>query len=144
MRLASPLKFNENVTAGNLAPAGYEPSGDLQAIGWGTLTEGGSIPDRLQEVTVPLVSDGACRAAYLLVGYIYETMICAGEAGRDACQGDSGGPLTHTDSDGTVYLVGLTSFGIGCARPRYPGVYTEVSFFQDWIQESIAANSPEE
>ena len=99
MRLASPLKFNENVAAGNLAPAGYEPSGDLQAIGWGTLTEGGSIPDRLQEVTVPLVTDAACRAAYLLVNYIYETMICAGEAGKDACQGDSFGGLVDLFRD---------------------------------------------
>ena len=142
MRVTPPFEFNENVTAGNLAPARYTPVGDLQAIGWGTLVEGGSIPDRLQEVTVPLVTDAACRAAYLLVNYIYETMICAGEAGKDACQGDSGGPLVNTDSNGTVYLVGLTSFGVGCARPRYPGVYTEVSFFQDWIEESIAANSP--
>ena len=63
-------------------------------------------------------------------------MICAGvpEGGIDACYGDSGGPMVCT-SDESPYLCGLVSWGIGCARPGKPGVYTEVSYYVDWIHE---------
>lgn len=139
-RLASPLVFNQNVSAANIPPSGFETELTLKAIGWGTTTEGGSIPDPLQEVNVPFHTDGECRALYTLVSYIYKEMICAGEDGHDSCQGDSGGPLTSTDADGKTTLVGITSFGVGCARPRYPGVYTEVSYYSDWIAEVTGSN----
>ena len=64
---------------------------------------------------------------------IYESMICAGSAGKDSCQGDSGGPLTQAG-----LLVGVVSWGEGCADEGYPGVYTEVSYFLDWIEASAA------
>jgi len=132
-KLATPLVLDENVAAANLAPKGFTPEQTLKAIGWGTTTENGDIPDKLQEVDVPFHTDAACRLNYALIAYIFEDMICAGEGGHDSCQGDSGGPLTSTDADGKVTLVGVTSFGVGCARPRYPGVYTEVSFFSEWV-----------
>jgi len=132
-KVTPPFVFNENVTAGNIAPEGFEPSQALKAIGWGTTSEGGSIPDRLQEVVVPLVDDVTCRRDYTLVVYIWASMICAGESGKDSCQGDSGGPLVSVDDNGVETLVGVTSFGVGCARPRYPGVYSEVSHFAEWI-----------
>jgi len=63
-------------------------------------------------------------------------MICAGEGGKDSCQGDSGGPMM-CERDGMNYLCGIVSWGLGCARPNYPGVYTEVSYFHDWTWEAI-------
>ena len=60
-------------------------------------------------------------------------MFCAGllgEGGKDACQGDSGGPVLLNDE-----IVGATSWGIGCAYPNYPGVYTDVAMFRNWIDE---------
>ena len=59
-------------------------------------------------------------------------MLCAGEEGKDACSGDSGSPLT---CEGV--FCGIVSWGEGCAEAEYPGVYTEVAYFVDWI----AANS---
>ena len=103
-------------------------SGTVRAIGWGLTTEGGSVSPTLQEVDVPLISNAQCANIYSTD----MTQICAGEAGRDSCQGDSGGPLLFEGMQ-----AGVTSYGLGCARPGLPGVYTRVSAFEDWIEACI-------
>merc|ERR1712029_717166 len=78
------------------------------------------------------------NAAYASAGYgTSESMICAGlpEGGKDSCQGDSGGPF-FLNEEGNQTLLGVVSWGIGCARQGYPGVYAEVSYFIDWIEET--------
>ena len=62
-------------------------------------------------------------------------MICGGETGVDTCQGDSGGPLI-ANIDGKFTLVGVTSFGKGCAQKNSPGVYVKVSSFLDFINDT--------
>jgi hypothetical protein len=65
--------------------------------------------------------------------------ICAGYDGgaHDSCQGDSGGPLVTRDSEGCPYQVGVVSWGIGCARAKYYGVYTRLSAEADWIRQYV-------
>jgi trypsin len=133
--LGAPLELNEKVKAIELPEPMAEPmdGDDLVASGWGTTSSGGPAPDVLNWVTVPYVNDELCEGAYGS-GQIFPTMICAGAlgvGGVDTCQGDSGGPLM-TDDRST--LVGLTSWGFGCADPDYPGVYTQVSHYIDWIK----------
>ncbi|NWI15090.1 FA11 factor, partial [Crypturellus soui] len=103
--------------------------------GWGYRKERGRVEDILQKVTVPLMSKEECQARYRH-RRIDDRVICAGyeEGGRDACKGDSGGPLSCKHEE-VWYLVGITSWGEGCARPGQPGVYTKVVQYADWILE---------
>ena len=104
------------------------------------LQEGGLVAEKLQKVQVPFVPTEQCQSNYASSGYeITDGMICAGEKGKDSCQGDSGGPMISEGPEGKV-LVGVVSWGIGCAREGYPGVYARVSNFADWIEETMANN----
>lgn len=114
----------------------------VTVTGWGTTSEGGSLSNILQEVTVKYYSQESCKAIYKSA--VTDSIMCAGipEGGKDACQGDSGGPLvisTSTSSSNknqsstALLLVGVVSWGIGCAEPNFPGVYTRTSHFADWI-----------
>merc|ERR1719378_1154654 len=133
LKFSTPLVFNDFVQPIPLAAAGHAASGDCTVSGWGTTSEGGSSPSPLRRVEVPIVSDESCRDAYG-ASEIEDSMICAGlpEGGKDSCQGDSGGPFVCYDT-GSAYLAGIVSWGYGCARPHYPGVYAEVAYFVDWV-----------
>ncbi|XP_078491103.1 uncharacterized protein LOC100175024 [Ciona intestinalis] len=106
--------------------------------GYGSLAEGGSTPQPLQEVDVPIVNVHTCAAVYqsFTQKVIPSTMVCAGyqQGGKDACQGDSGGPLVCQRCDScSWYLAGITVFGRGCGRANSYGVYTKISAFESWI-----------
>ncbi|MCP4344819.1 MAG: trypsin-like serine protease [Desulfobacterales bacterium] len=103
-------------------------------MGWGSTIGRGGYAEKLQQVTVPVVSNWTCRNAFSF-DEITDNMMCAGysEGGKDACQGDSGGPLIVSDSD-IWKLAGIISWGEGCADPDYYGVYTRISNFDfEWI-----------
>ena len=82
---------------------------------------------------MPTVNQKECNKAYSDFGGVTDRMLCAGyqQGGKDACQGDSGGPLV---ADGK--LVGVVSWGYGCAQAGYPGVYSRVAVVRDWVREN--------
>ncbi len=94
--------------------------------GWGRTSQGGTGSRFLREATFPVQPNRACSFST----YNAVTMLCAGvvAGGVDSCQGDSGGPL-YSDRLGPRYQVGIVSWGIGCARPNRPGVYTRLSTY---------------
>jgi trypsin len=110
-------------------------------VGWGTTSEGGDLPDTLQEAQVPITTDSYCAGAY--GDFDATTMVCAGfpQGGVDTCQGDSGGPLFGHTATGELKVVGATSYGDGCARPGKPGVYARVAgdALREWIRSQAPA-----
>ena len=129
LRLSRPVTGVEPIQLAGLGDDGFEAAGTpLTVIGWGNTSTTGqaSFPDELREVVVPVVDDTTCDTAYH--GFVtVETQLCAGEKGIDSCGGDSGGPLFATTPSGDPIQVGIVSYGIGCAKQRFAGVYTEVN-----------------
>lgn len=111
------------------------------ALGWGTTRENGSVSYVLRMVDVPIVSNEVANAPSSYNGQVDSTMIAAGyaEGQKDSCQGDSGGPLTVEGSDGRPVLAGVVSWGKGCARAKYYGIYGNVAVAHPWIMQTISA-----
>jgi secreted trypsin-like serine protease len=116
--------------------------GRFQVMGWGASTEGGGQKRFLRKASVPSVTDTTCRTNYSAAGFTYVdgAMLCAGFLSKriDSCQGDSGGPMVNRDANGEFIQVGIVSFGQGCAREDFPGVYTQVSTFAADIRAAAA------
>lgn len=110
----------------------------LTTIGFGATSQGGPQSDKLRQVQVRAFSNSKCSASY---GTPFKgaTQLCAGVSGggRDSCQGDSGGPILAA---GNV-LVGVVSWGYGCAQAKYPGVYARISADATWIKNTICSIS---
>jgi len=110
----------------------------LTTIGFGTTSEGGMVSNDLMQVTVNYSPFAECTQFY--GNEVYDdSMLCAGAPNKDSCQGDSGGPIFSADN-GSGDIVGIVSWGFGCARAA-PGVYTRVSNYQQWIEEAICCLS---
>ncbi|XP_076608004.1 serine protease 27-like [Chaetodon auriga] len=144
LQLSSPVEFTDYIKPVCLAAEGsvFEAGLNCWVTGWGTIRTDVPLPfpQRLQEVSVPIVSNSQCDAAY---GTITNNMVCAGldEGGKDSCQGDSGGPLVSKNDTKWVQC-GVVSFGRGCAEANFPGVYARVSVYQSWITGHIPTDTP--
>ncbi|CCK27244.1 Trypsin [Streptomyces davaonensis JCM 4913] len=136
IKLAQPI----NLPTLKIATTTQYNTGTFTVAGWGAASEGGSQQRYLLKATVPFVSDATCRSYSGYGGLIANEEICAGytAGGVDTCQGDSGGPMFRRDSANQWIQVGIVSWGIGCARPNAPGVYTEVSTFASAIASAAA------
>jgi secreted trypsin-like serine protease len=135
----SVLTLDRNLTYGTLPLATsadsalYTAGTSSTILGWGTTSSGGSASRYLLKATVPVTSNATCTTAY---GTEYKSahMVCAGypQGGTDTCQGDSGGPLVAGGK-----LIGVTSWGEGCALAGKPGVYSRVSSYATAITAQL-------
>ncbi|GIY46273.1 hypothetical protein CEXT_375941 [Caerostris extrusa] len=143
LRFQEPVEFQENIIPICLPHNLGDITGELAVVtGWGRLREG-ELPTFLHEVRLPIISNEDCEQMYYQSGYkeqIRDVFICAGisHGGLDACEGDSGGPMVIKGEHDEWILAGLISWGMGCAAPNQPGVYTRISRFTDWIERIIA------
>jgi hypothetical protein len=90
--------------------------------GWGSITSGNNYPDNLHAARVHIATDSTCRNLFGS-GYQREVMVCATGTPADTCPGDSGGPLVVGATDGSVRLVGDTSYGTGRCGTAAGSVY---------------------
>ncbi|CAF1344384.1 unnamed protein product [Adineta ricciae] len=120
----------------------YPPNNtDLVVVGWGLLNTSGSISDVLQQVTIKLIDqrDRICASTT----FDPSSQFCAGldQGGKGPCYGDSGGPIFQWIGD-RWQQVGIVSYGeMGCAVKGYPGVFTRINYFLDWIHFTIQLNN---
>jgi secreted trypsin-like serine protease len=148
LRLARAAPQAPLALIGAAETARWAPGVRATVLGWGRTTPTGPTTAQLQQAEVPIVDDARCQAAYENDGGIDPaTMLCAGDGSADTCQGDSGGPLMVPRADATFALAGITSFGMACADPAYPGVYTRVgapalnAWLRDRLREAVVTPS---
>ncbi|XP_076011312.1 transmembrane protease serine 3 [Genypterus blacodes] len=148
MRLSESLHFNGLVEPICLPNYGEEfEEGTMCWIsGWGATEDGGQGSLELRSAQVALISTKTCNQQQVYGGFISPWMLCAGylEGGVDSCQGDSGGPLSCEDAS-VWKLIGATSWGMGCAMPSKPGVYTRITQALSWVRqqmERVEAQNP--
>ncbi|KAM3184431.1 hypothetical protein ACTXT7_008383 [Hymenolepis weldensis] len=170
LKLKKPVQFNENVRPACLPNPGEEfEAGNICAVaGWGQTSQAAEldqmelnnrkaevqylqnksdISSTLRHINVPLISSEDCEDRFLLYSLmnpnfkVLPTFICAGKTeAMDACQFDSGGPMMcRSGIDGQYILVGIISFGVNCAS-GYPGIYTRVNSYLDWIHDITSNN----
>jgi len=134
--------------------------------GWGDINQhdnGIQMPDALMMAKVKIFNFEECAAAYKPLSRYLKTRkhVCAKGDGIDTCQGDSGGPLVCFIDDGRnqntestedsqknagqqAFLAGVVSFGAGCAKEEFAGVYVPTSYFYDWIKKEVDKAGPSE
>ncbi|XP_045454277.1 trypsin, alkaline A-like [Melitaea cinxia] len=116
------------------------PNSICTLVGWGATQKNGPQPDQLQQTMMLTIDQEDCKVRYQAIGaIIMNSMMCAGSTdidGIDGCYGDSGGPLIYKG-----VVVGLVSFGYACGIRYYPGVYTKVSHYTNWIINTISINT---
>ncbi|XP_016394163.1 serine protease hepsin-like isoform X1 [Sinocyclocheilus rhinocerous] len=151
LALTKPLQFTDYIQPVCLPTYGQRlADGQMGTVtGWGNVEYYGTQANVLQEAHVPIISDAVCNGPDYYDNQVTTTMFCAGyeKGGTDSCQGDSGGPFVAADvlSKTSRYrLLGVVSWGTGCAMAKKPGVYMRVSRFLPWISTAMRMyeNSP--
>ncbi|KAJ4147291.1 hypothetical protein LMH87_001825 [Akanthomyces muscarius] len=128
LKLSTPIEENgDTIRYASLPESGSDPEADSKATvaGWGDLNFGGRIPETLRHVVVPIIGRENCAKDL-------ETIVCAGEEGKDSCSSDSGGPLFEQE---TGKLIGIVSNGFQCAT-AIGGRYTRVASYIPFINEN--------
>lgn len=147
LKLDVPLTLNPYVRPACLE-VDHLPEGKTAiASGFGkTSYQSTSISENLMKVQLNYISKEDCEKAYYYRGRylpdgLISSLLCAGvlEGGKDTCQGDSGGPLQRVLEDPycTYSVVGVTSFGKFCGLKNSPAIYTRVSSYLDWIENTV-------
>nr|XP_045006765.1 proproteinase E isoform X2 [Jaculus jaculus] len=144
IKLSRSAQLGDHVQLACLPPAGdiLPNESPCYISGWGRLYTNGPLPDKLQQALLPVVDYKHCSRWDWWGFSVKSTMVCAGGDKESGCNGDSGGPLNCPAGDGTWQVHGVTSFvsSLGCNTRKKPTVFTRVSAFNDWIEETMASH----
>ena len=123
-----------NISTIELCKSTWKTNDIITVYGWGQIAEDNDkSSNQLRIVKVPIIADSKCSNMYKGRGKLTRSMFCAGDLkGKDACTGDSGGPAIFQNQ-----LCGVVSWGVGCARNKYPGVYTNIMYVKNFIDKSM-------
>lgn len=142
MVLDSPIKEIEPVKVNS--NENLTPGSDVIAIGFGRTGESAPPSPVLMQVTLKLQNQTTCVKINGASKFNLRYELCAGvvdQGGKDACAGDSGGPLIINGSpaagQAAQVLIGVTSYGVGCARKGKAGVWVRTSAIKDWIASLV-------
>ena len=144
IRLATPAAAPSIRLATSTAPPATGTL--LHVAGWGSTSYNaandsfGTASAELRAVAVRVKPAQQCVDAYGAKAFYPQDMVCASLPHRDACAGDSGGPLVDRPGPEAV-LIGVVSWGTGCAMARYPGVYSLVAHNRCWVESTIGPPS---
>uniref|UniRef100_A0A8C5M5J7 Peptidase S1 domain-containing protein n=1 Tax=Leptobrachium leishanense TaxID=445787 RepID=A0A8C5M5J7_9ANUR len=141
LKLSTLVKFTEYIRPVCLPETSdvFPDDTSCYVTGWGRTTENGQFATTLKQAEVLIINATVCASPSMNSDFkIGPSMICAGyAAGKvDSCEGDSGGPLVAAKSNEAWYLVGITSFGDGCAKVNKPGVYSRLTYLRSWINDN--------
>lgn len=143
LRLCDEVTFQTDIQPACLPSSSSNNYDNRDAVvsGWGTLSSGGSTASIPREVTVRTMTNSACSSGTAYSSSdITGRMLCASNPGKDACQGDSGGPLVTAEGSGFT-LIGVVSWGQGCAQSNAPGVYSRVTDQLSWVTSRITGTT---
>lgn len=135
------LDSSTNVSTIKVSNAAVSNGTLAMVVGWGALSDSSTLfPSELYEVELPLVDRQVCVALYGSTDFT-GNMICAGyeQGGKDTCKGDSGGPLMAR-INGFYQQIGITSWGVGCAKVGLYGAYTRLSKYKSWISSKTTSS----
>lgn len=137
LKVNPPFKYDNETQPLTIAKDDSTKNDFGLVAGWGYFMSFNPVLSRqLQYIYLPKIDKDECRKKYGKQFPVTNTQVCYGleNGGEDTCKGDSGGPMVNTDE----VLIGLTSWGIGCAQPNNPGVYTDAILLRDWIKNKTA------
>ncbi|RVE52976.1 hypothetical protein evm_002453 [Chilo suppressalis] len=139
IRLERRVEYTDYIQPICLDKSGLWEIGDeIFVAGWGSTLQAGRSPEKLK-VSLPIANQLECSQRYRSSFRINlsDSQICiGGKFLKDACHGDSGSPAMR-QRDGRWEAVGLVSFGYGCGRENWPGIYSVVSSHRHWIEETL-------
>ena len=150
IEMERPIKFGNLIKPACLHINGHTPPRKFWVTGWGATHYGGDFNKILLKAQLDIISNFNCSMKYknstAVPHGIVPSMMCAGDSSggwlKDTCKGDSGSPLQIYDVLTCLHkVVGITIFGKSCAIPDWPGVYTRVWSYLDWIEEIVWPDS---
>ena len=157
IKLSQPVAKFDPVRLNRKKSIPQKKGDPLVVMGWGTIdTDGTIMSPHLQEVVLKYLPNDTCKTSrgwidgvlYSYASFVQDSMLCAWDEGKDACVGDSGGPIIVSGDDAaTDVQVGVVSYGVGCASPDFPGIYSRLSDQMEWIDKwvcNLSINPPAE